>query len=143
MEHYENGILRQWWDDSATPRTYHEWDASGVKTLTRAFTSEEDARADAEVALAADIATQAAANAEREAARVAVRVILTTITANIDAARAQKTAAQALIDSVAPTNITGAWTKTKDLARIVRDSNDALIGASQGVKDLARLVKDL
>lgn len=40
-----NGTLRQWWDDAT--RTYHEYDETGVETLARPYTPEENAEADA------------------------------------------------------------------------------------------------
>lgn len=39
-----SGITRQWWDDAT--RTYHEYDAAGVETLARPYTTEENADAD-------------------------------------------------------------------------------------------------
>lgn len=81
--------------------------------------------------------------AQRELDRLAVRAILDTISTNIDAAQTQKTAAQAILDATAPTNVAQAWVQTKALARAVRETDDALIGVARGVKDLARFVKDL
>ena len=79
-----------------------------------------------------------AAQAAREADRLAVRTILDTINANIDEARAAKVAAQAVLDSVAPTNVAGLWVKIKDTARALKDADNALISVGQGVKDLAK-----
>jgi hypothetical protein len=45
-----NSVLRQLWDDGGTvgpARTYHEYDAAAVETLARAYTTQENADADA------------------------------------------------------------------------------------------------
>ena len=42
---YTDGVLRQWWDDAT--RTYREYDAAGVQTISRAYTTQENADADA------------------------------------------------------------------------------------------------
>ena len=59
-QRYENGVLRNQWDDPT--RTYTEWDAQGVQTLTRAYTAAENAAADA---IAADVAVTANENTIR------------------------------------------------------------------------------
>jgi hypothetical protein len=51
-ERFEDGILRERWDDDSTPRMYTAWSASGVQTSTRSYTPEENARADADAAIA-------------------------------------------------------------------------------------------
>ena len=84
-----------------------------------------------------ELAAQAA-QAAREADRLAVRTILDTINANIDEARAAKAAAQAVLDSTAPTNVAQVWVKVKDTARALKDADNALISVGQGVKDLAK-----
>lgn len=89
-----------------------------------------------------ELAAQAA-GVQREADRLAVRAILDTINANLDEARAAKVAAQAVLDAVAPTNVAQAWTQIKAVARVVKDTDNALIGVAQGVKDLAKYVKDM
>ncbi len=78
----------------------------------------------------------------RAADREAVRALVAGINASIDDARAAKAAAQAVIDAVAPTNVAQTWARVKDLARAVRDTDNALIGAEQGVKALAKFVRD-
>ena len=115
-------------DDTAT--TTHDRDVelvAGVPTVTwtaRPWTAEE-------------LAAQAE-QAAREADRLAVRTILDTINANIDEARAAKAAAQAVLDSMAPTNVAGLWVKVKDVTRALKDADNALISVGQGVKDLAK-----
>ena len=83
-----------------------------------------------------------AARAEREADRAAARALVDGINASIDEAKAAKAAAQTVIDAVAPTNVAQTWTRVKDLARAVRDTDNALIGAERGVKALAKYVRD-
>lgn len=43
-QNYNNGVLREQWDDGT--RTYTAWDASGVQTSTRPYTTQENADAD-------------------------------------------------------------------------------------------------
>ena len=105
--------------------------AIGWTANPRPYTAEEDTAADT---AAAALAEQAA----RDADRAAVRAILNTINANIDEARAAKAAAQAVLDSTAPTNVAQVWVKVKDTARALRDADNALISVGQGVKDLAK-----
>jgi hypothetical protein len=45
---YQNGVLREKWDDVA--RAYTAWNAAGAQTSTRAYTAAENAAADAEAA---------------------------------------------------------------------------------------------
>lgn len=53
----ENRVLRQFWDAAA--RVYTEYNATGTPTLTRPFTPEENARADADTAAATESANEA------------------------------------------------------------------------------------
>lgn len=76
--------------------------------------------------------------ADREAARA----LVDGINASIDEAKAAKAAAQAVIDAVAPTTVPQVWARVKDLARALRDTDNALIGAERGVKALAKYVRD-
>ena len=80
--------------------------------------------------------------AARAADREAVRALVDGINASIDEAKAAKAAAQAVIDAVAPTTVPQVWARVKDLARALRDTDNALIGAEQGVKALAKYVRD-
>ena len=95
---------------------------------SRPWNAEEVGERDARLARAAD--------------RKAVRALVDGINASIDEAKAAKAAAQAVIDAVAPTNVAQTWTRVKDLAKAVRDTDNALIGAEQGVKALAKYVRD-
>jgi hypothetical protein len=79
----------------------------------------------------------------RAADRAAVRALVAGINASIDEAKAAKVAAQAVLDAVAPTTVPQTWTRVKDLARAVRDTDNALIGAEQGVKAVAKYLKEL
>lgn len=89
-------------------------------------------------------AEMVAAAAEREADRKAVRAILDSINADvIDAAQATKAAAQAILDATAPTNVAGCWTQIKAAARVIRDTDNALIEAGRAVKALAKYARDL
>ena len=74
--------------------------------------------------------------------REAVRALVDGINASIDEAKAAKAAAQAVIDAVAPTTVPQVWARVKDLARALRDTDNALIGAERGVKALAKYVRD-
>ena len=78
----------------------------------------------------------------RAADRAAVRALVDGINASIDEAKAAKAAAQAVIDAVAPTTVPQVWARVKDLARALRDTDNALIGAERGVKALAKYVRD-
>lgn len=83
-----------------------------------------------------------AAREERIADREAVRALVDGINASIDEAKAAKAAAQAVLDAVAPTTVPQVWARVKDLARALRDTDNALIGAERGVKALAKYVRD-
>ena len=103
----------------------------GVPTQTwksRPWNTAEVAERDARLARAAD--------------REAVRALVDGINASIDEAKAAKAAAQAVIDAVAPTTVPQVWARVKDLARALRDTDNALIGAERGVKALAKYVRD-
>lgn len=103
----------------------------GVPTQTwtaRPWNAAEIADRDARLARAAD--------------REAVRALVDGINASIDEAKAAKAAAQAVIDAVAPTTVPQVWARVKDLARALRDTDNALIGAERGVKALAKYVRD-
>ncbi len=135
-----NGALIERADTVA--RTVTCWDEQGVLIPStteapnpRPYTPEENAAADA-------AAVVEAARAEREADRAAARALVDGINASIDEAKAAKAAAQTVIDAVAPTNVAQTWTRVKDLARAVRDTDNALIGAERGVKALAKYVRD-
>ena len=78
----------------------------------------------------------------RAADREAARALVDGINASIDEAKAAKAAAQAVIDAVAPTTVPQVWARVKDLARALRDTDNALIGAERGVKALAKYVRD-
>lgn len=132
-ELFTDGVLRERRDDAT--RTVTTYSATGTLTGTRPYTTAENAAADA-------AAAQAAAAAERKADRLAVRAILDTINAQLDEARAAKTTAQGVLAATAPTNVAQTWTQVKDVARAVRDTNNALIGIGQGVKDIARMLRD-
>ena len=90
---------------------------------------------------AAEVADRGARLA-RAADREAVRALVDGINASIDEAKAAKAAAQAVIDAVAPTTVPQVWARVKDLARALRDTDNALIGAERGVKALAKYVRD-
>ena len=103
----------------------------GVPTQTwtpRPWNTAEIADRDARLARAAD--------------REAARALVDGINASIDEAKAAKAAAQAVIDAVAPTTVPQVWARVKDLARALRDTDNALIGAERGVKALAKYVRD-
>jgi hypothetical protein len=103
----------------------------GVPTQTwtaRPWNTAEVAERDARLARAAD--------------REAARALVDGINASIDEAKAAKAAAQAVIDAVAPTTVPQVWARVKDLARALRDTDNALIGAERGVKALAKYVRD-
>ena len=103
----------------------------GVPTQTwtaRPWNAAEIADRDARLARAAD--------------REAARALVDGINASIDEAKAAKAAAQAVIDAVAPTTVPQVWARVKDLARALRDTDNALIGAERGVKALAKYVRD-
>lgn len=129
---YADGVLRERNDTVA--RTVTIFDGLTV-VETRPYTEDENAAADA-------AAVVEAARAEREADRAAARALVDGINASIDEAKAAKAAAQTVIDAVAPTNVAQTWTRVKDLARAVRDTDNALIGAERGVKALAKYVRD-
>ena len=78
----------------------------------------------------------------RAADREAVRALVDGINASIQEAKDAKAAAQAAIGAVAPTTVPQVWARVKDLAKAVRDTDNALIGAEQGVKALAKYVRD-
>ena len=94
----------------------------------RPWNTDEVAERDARLARAAD--------------REAARALVDGINASIDEAKAAKAAAQAVIDAVAPTTVPQVWAQVKDLARALRDTDNALIGAERGVKALAKYVRD-
>ena len=95
---------------------------------SRPWNADEVAERDARLARAAD--------------REAARALVDGINASIDEAKAAKAAAQAVIDAVAPTTVPQVWAQVKDLARALRDTDNALIGAERGVKALAKYVRD-
>ena len=94
---YESGVLREHWDDST--RTYTTYDAEGVQTSTRAYTPEEDARADAEAA-------QRVEQANQQSIEVALGDALATL--------------QAVIDQTNADLRTDPSQEIKDIARAVR-----------------------
>jgi hypothetical protein len=112
----EAGRLVQLWDDAS--RTYTEYDAQGVQVLSRPYTVEENAAADAEAA--AVVAAEA-----RAAQRALVKAIITDL-------QAEKARADAVI---AKTNNQISGADTKDVARAAKRIADAAI-------DLARFVQD-
>lgn len=89
-----------------------------------------------------DEVTERDARLARAADREAARALVDGINASIDEAKAAKAAAQAVIDAVAPTTVPQVWARVKDLARALRDTDNALIGAERGVKALAKYVRD-
>lgn len=42
-----NGVLRERWDNTITPRIYTAWDENGTQTIQREFTEEENTTTDA------------------------------------------------------------------------------------------------
>ena len=78
-----NGITRQWWDDAT--RTYHEYDEASVETLTRAYTAQENADADARTAAATQDANRRTIEDKLDAAMTDVQTLLDTANATINA----------------------------------------------------------
>lgn len=66
-ETYADGVLRARWDGDT--RTYTEWDEQGVEVLSRPFTAEENARADAEAAAEAEESNKRTIEAQAAAAK--------------------------------------------------------------------------
>ena len=106
------GRLREQWDDTA--RTYRRWDASGALVEQRAYTTAENADADARAAQSTAAANEA------------------TITDQVRAAIDALIASRATIKSTVldPTNATinaGPAPYIKALAKAVRDDEQTLI----------------
>ena len=80
--------------------------------------------------------------AQRALNRAEVKAILDTIDSTLTEARNAKAAAQSVLDSLAPTNVNQAWDRIKDLARAVKDTDNALIATLQATKSLAKFTKD-
>lgn len=80
------GVLRQWWDDGT--RTYHEYDAAGVETLTRPYTAEENAAADAAALEVQQDANRRTIEDKLDVAMTDVQTLLDTANATINAAPA-------------------------------------------------------
>lgn len=116
-EVWVDGKLRQFWNSTA--RTYTEYGESGEVLNTRQYTPEENARLDAEIALAQ-------AKSTRAAQRALIKAIITELVA-------EKDRAQLVIDK-ANASITGA--DTKDVARAAKRIADAAI-------DLAKFVQNI
>ena len=147
------------WLDFTDPAVLSEWEARhGWVPVTETPRPEDTdtTKRDEKVALVDGVPTQqwtarpwnASELAERDdrlaraADRAAVRALVDGINASIDEAKAAKVAAQAVIDAVAPTTVPQVWARVKDLARALRDTDNALIGAERGVKALAKYVRD-
>lgn len=116
-EVWVDGKLRQFWNSTA--RTYTEYGESGEVLNTRQYTPEENARLDAEIALAQ-------AKSTRAAQRALIKAIITELVA-------EKDRVQLVIDK-ANASITGA--DTKDVARAAKRIADAAI-------DLAKFVQNI
>jgi hypothetical protein len=97
-EVFQNGVLRERWDDDATPRTYTAWSSTGVQTSTRPYTPEENAVADIRAAEAAAEANRVAIEADLTAAITALRVIRDDSNPNINANPAARIKDLAKID---------------------------------------------
>lgn len=92
---YAEGVLREKWDD--TSRTYTSWDATGAQTSTRAYTAEENARADAEAATALQDANRASIEDALATALAELQAIVDTANSTINGSPASyiKTLARA------------------------------------------------
>lgn len=77
-----NGVTRQWWDD--TTRTYHEYSAAGVETLARAYTTQENADADARAAATLADANRRSIEDKLDTAMAEVQTLLDTSNATIN-----------------------------------------------------------
>lgn len=110
IRRFEAGVLRELWDDG--PRTYTSWNAAGAQTSTRPFTSEENARADAEAA-----AVAASANGATVGSRIST----------VDMPAMQAIIDQALADLRADPS-----QEIKDLARAVRRLDRKVLGILDG-----------
>lgn len=146
------------WLDFTDPTVLSEWEARHGWTPVVETPRPEDTETvkhDEAVVLADGVPTQtwtarpwnAAEIADRDdrlaraADRAAVRALVDSINASIDEAKAAKVAAQAVIDAVAPTTVPQVWARVKDLAKAVRDTDNALINAEQGVKAVAKYLR--
>ena len=147
------------WLDFTDPTVLSEWEARHgwtPVTLTPRPEDTETVKHDEKIELVdgvpvqqwksrpwnTDEVTERDARLARAADREAARALVDGINASIDEAKAAKAAAQAVIDAVAPTTVPQVWARVKDLARALRDTDNALIGAERGVKALAKYVRD-
>lgn len=80
-ENFINGVLRERWND--TTRTYTAWNASGVQTSTRPYTTAENTAADAAAATALLSANQGTIRQNLIADQVAMQAIIDDTNANI------------------------------------------------------------
>jgi paraquat-inducible protein B len=103
------GVTRKLWNDAT--RTYFEYDAAGAQTLTRAYTTAENAEADA------------------EALEVAARANGSTIDTNL---AADLVTLQAMIDATNATINASPASYIKDLARVQRRIVRRVIGKLDG-----------
>lgn len=78
----DKGVVRQRWDDAA--RTYTEWDADGAVVSTRAFTAEENARADAVAAEDAATTNRGAVETKLSQAMADLQALIDTTNATIN-----------------------------------------------------------
>lgn len=88
------GNLRKFWNDVA--RTYTEYDAAGAVVVTRPYTTDENARADAEAAELALANNQASIEEALSAALVTLQTIIDTNNNQISAPAAIKDISRAL-----------------------------------------------
>jgi hypothetical protein len=79
---YENGVLREQWDD--TTRTYTAWDADGDQTEQRPYTAEENAQADAAAVQATQTANKSTIEVNLEQDLAAMQAIKDTPNATIN-----------------------------------------------------------
>lgn len=86
----ENGVLRKQWDDSVTPGVYTEWDAQGVQVLTRAFNSDEAARAATDALEDQQIANERTIEQALADSLATLQAIIDDTNANINANPAQR-----------------------------------------------------
>lgn len=110
-----DGVLREAWDDLGEigpPRTYTRWDAAGVQTMQRPYTTVENARADADAA-----AALAAVNGSTIGSRIST---------------VDMPAMQAIIDQTLADLRADPSQEMKDLARAVRRLDRKVQGILDG-----------
>lgn len=119
-----SGVLRQWWNDAT--RTYTEYDAQGVQTLSRPYNAQENTAADAEAALVA-------AEAEAAALKAAVKLIITEVKTEKDALDLRFNPGGTIVSNT---------TVNSGPAPFVKDTYQSLKRTMAAVIDLAKLVDD-